>query len=108
MSSEQQSPKRSEKPHGFLSLLAFTAVAVLSVYVAFSIISDNMLIKDYQAQCDSLDSEIQAVEEANAEIDRYLQDDADLDEYIENIAREKFDYAKPDERIFYIVPSAGQ
>ena len=83
-------------------------MAVLCVYVAYSIISDNMLIKDYQAQCDSLDSEIQAVEEANAEIDRYLQDDADLDDYIENIAREKFDYAKPDERIFYIVPSAGQ
>ena len=107
MSSEQRSEKRGEK-RGLVSVLAFTAIAVLCVYVAYSIISDNVQIKEYQQQYDSLSAELQAVEESNAEINRYLEDGADLDSYIENQAREKLDYAKPDEKIFYIVPSAGE
>ena len=91
-----------------MSVLAFTAMAVLCVYVAYSIISDNVQIKEYQRQYDSLSAELQEVEESNAEINRYLEDGADLDSYIENKAREKLDYAKPDEKIFYIVPSAGE
>lgn len=107
MSSEQGSRKHSEK-RGIVSVLAFTAIAVLCVYVAYSIISDNVQIKEYQQQYDSLSAELQEVEESNAEINRYLEDGTDLDSYIENKAREKLDYAKPDEKIFYIVPSAGE
>lgn len=108
MSSRQESIKQDKKPRrSIVSFLAYTAAAVLCVFVAYSIISDNIRINDYQQQLEALDEKLQEVEESNSEISRYLEDGANLDDYIENMAREKLDYAKPDERIFYIVPSAG-
>lgn len=109
MSSKLESKKNNDKnKRGIVSFLAYTAAAVLCVFVAYSIISDNIQINNYQQQLDALNEQIQNVEESNAEISRYLEDGANLDDYIENMAREKLDYAKPDERIFYIVPSAGE
>ncbi len=95
------------KRHGLVSFLACTAVAVLAIFIAYSIISDNIKIREYSEQYKSLVEQTNSTLEENAQINRYLEDDANLDEYIEDIAREKLDFANPDERIYYIVPSSG-
>jgi cell division protein FtsB len=87
--------------------MAYVAVIVLAIYTAYSIISDNIAISEYNEKYKDLAEKTETVLESNAEISRYLEDDANLDEYIEDMAREKLDFANPDERIYYIVPSSG-
>lgn len=105
--SEQTRSIKEPKRHGFVSFLAYTALAVLAIFIAYSIISDNIKIREYSEQYESLTQQTNSTLEENAQIERYLEDDANLDEYIEDIARDKLDFASPDERIFYIVPSSG-
>ena len=80
---------------------------MLAVFVVFSIVSSNIKINEYQQQYDDLVAQTAAVEDSNDELQRYLDEDADLDEYIENMARDKLDLARPDERVYYIVPDSG-
>ncbi len=104
---DKDGKKAEPKRHGFVSFLAGTAVVVLAIFIAYSIISDNIKIREYSEQYEDLVDQTNSVLEENAQINRYLEDDANLDEYIEDIARDKLDFANPDERIFYIVPSSG-
>lgn len=103
-SDEAAAPKRRS---GFVRVAAFSAFILLAVFVVVSIVSSNMKISDYQAQYEELVAQTSAVEDSNDEIRRYLDEDADMDEYIENMARDKLDYARPDERVYYIVPDSG-
>ena len=100
--------REKKKVSSIIVFLAYTAVAILTVFIVCSIVSDNMQIQEYRKQSESLSTEISVVKESNAELQRYLAEDANLDEYIENIAREKFDYALPDERIYYIIPASEE
>ncbi len=103
-SDEASTPK---KRGGFVRFIAFSAVVVVAVFVVASIVSSNMKISEYKAQYDSLVAQTSAVQDSNDEIRRYLDEDADMSEYIENMARDKLDYARPDERVYYIVPDSG-
>ena len=47
------------------------------------------------------------MQDSNAKISRYLEENADMDDYIEDMARDKLDYARPDERVYYVVPDSG-
>ncbi len=101
-----EEPHEAKKKHGLVTLFAYSAGALLLGYIVFSIISTNLQINNYRSEYDNLTSEIASVKDSNEEIQRYLEEDADLDEYIERIARDKLDYANPDERVYYIVPSS--
>ena len=61
-----------------------------------------------EQQYEDLVAQTSAVEDSNDEIRRYLDEDADMDEYIEDMARSKLDFAKPDERVYYVVPDSGR
>lgn len=100
--------RENKKRHGLVRFLAGTAVLVAAVYVAYSIISDNLAIKSNMERYEELLAETDAVTAQNEQIDGYLKSSESLDEYIKEIARDKLDYANPDERIFYVVPSAGE
>lgn len=91
--------------HGFVHLLAGAAILVAAVYVVVSIISKKIEIRDNTAKYNELVELTNSVNEENERISGYLENDSNLDEYIENIARERLDYAKADEKIYYIVPS---
>lgn len=103
-SDEASTPR---KRRGFVHIAAFSAFILLAVFVVVSIVSSNMKINDYQKQYDELVAQTEAVQDSNDEISRYLEEDADLSEYIENMARDKLQYARPDERVYYIVPDSG-
>ena len=61
-----------------------------------------------EQQYEDLVAQTSAVEDSNDEIRRYLDEDADMDEYIEDMARSKLDFAMPDERVYYVVPDSGR
>lgn len=102
-SQEAREVKRNK--HGFVRLLAFAAIAVMAVYVVITVIGNNKSINDNMARYNELVKETNAVNEENERISGYLENDDNLDEYIENIAREKLDFANADERIYYVVPA---
>lgn len=104
---QSEEAHEKKKINGFVSVLAYSALAVLTVFIVYSIIRDNIQINEYREQYETLVAQTDTVIEDNEKITRYLEDDSTLNEYIENIARERLDFAMPDERIFYIVPSAG-
>lgn len=90
---------------GFVRVLAFTAVIVVAVYVVASIISNKISIRNNTEKYNELVKQTNELNEENEKIAGYLENDSNLAEYIENIARERLDYANPDERIYYVVPS---
>lgn len=110
MSLKQRSEKAHEKKNrrGLVRLLAGAAIIVVAVYVAYSIISDNITIKNNMERYDQLVAETNAIKARNEQINEYLQNDDNLDDYITDMARDKLDFANSDERIYYVVPSAGQ
>ena len=93
--------------NGLVKIFAYVAGTILIGFIIFSIITTNTKINDNKLQYEELVSQTNAVLEENASIERYLHDDANMDGYIEEIARDKLDFANPDERVYYIVPSAG-
>lgn len=96
------------KKHRVLRAVVFTACVMGVVYVVSSIITTNISIGNYKQQYDELVAQTSAVEDSNDEIRRYLDENADMDEYIEDMARTKLDFAKPDERVYYVVPDSGK
>ena len=98
--------KETGKKRGLVTWLAYAAGVLLAGFVVFSIVTTNMRINEYQAQYETLSDAVSAMNDSNEEIQRYLDEEANLDEYIEKIARDKLDYANPDERVYYVVPAA--
>ncbi len=108
MSSRQMSGEvcNSPKKHRFLRFLTAAALLVIAVFIVYTIVSDMIQIQKDTETYNNLVAQTNEIKEENAQITGYLENDNNLKEYIENIAREKLDYANPDERIIYIVPSA--
>lgn len=102
---EATTPRRK---HSILKMLAFTAGIMVAVFVVVSIVSTNISISNYEQQYEDLVAQTSAVEDSNDEIRRYLDEDADMDEYIKDMARSKLDFAMPDERVYYVVPDSGR
>ncbi len=94
--------------NGLVKIFAYIAGTILLGFIVFSIITTNSKINENRQRYEDLVSQTDAVLEENASIERYLHDDANMDEYIEEIARDKLDLANPDERVYYIVPSSGK
>lgn len=92
---------------GIITIAAFAAGVLLAGYAVFSIVSSNIKINEYEQQYNELLAQTEAVNDSNDEISRYLEEGADMDKYIEDMARNKLDYARPDERVYYVVPDSG-
>ena len=109
MSLKQGSEKAREKTrrHGLVNILAFAALIVMVVYVGFSIISNNIQIRNNQQRLQELTEQTNAMKARNEQITGYLENNKNLEAYIEEIARDKLDFANGDERIFYVIPSGN-
>ncbi len=95
-----QSKKRKK------SKLLRVAVFVFSAYVIGTLISQQMQIAEKRSELNDLTAQIEAQRLRNEDLERSLSADGGIEEeYIERIAREGLDYAKPGERVF--VNTAG-
>lgn len=97
---------KTNKKHGFVRILTAMALSVLAVFVVYSIINDSIDIRESQKKYEELKKQTESVEEQNEQIQTYLDDDAYLDKYIEDMARDKFGFANSDERIYYVIPAS--
>ncbi len=95
------------RKNGFVKICAYVAGTILIGFIVFSIVSTNIKINNSKNEYNELVAQTNAVLEDNASIERYLGENADMDDYIEEIARDKLDFATPDERVYYIVPSSN-
>lgn len=96
----------SPKKHRLFRILVGAALLVIACFVVYVLVSDMMQIQKDNETYNKLVNQTNAVNEQNAQIANYLENDENLKEYIEEIAREKLDYANPNERIYYVVPAA--
>lgn len=97
---------RNQKKHRLFRLLVGAALLVIAAFVVYALISDMLQIQKDTETYNKLVEQTNSVNEQNAQITNYLENDENLKEYIENIAREKLDYASPNERVYYVVPAA--
>lgn len=105
---KQKSEKAHERRrHGLVRILAFAAIVITVVFVGYTIISDNIKIRENKERLRVLTEQTNAMNAKNEQITGYLEDPIKLKEYIEVIARDKLDYANGDERIFYVIPSGN-
>lgn len=109
MSLKQGSQKVREntKRHGLVRLLAFAAIIVTVIFVGYTIISDNVQIRNNKQRLDELTEQTNAMKAKNEQITGYLENDKNLEAYIEEIARDKLDFANGDERIYYVIPAGN-
>lgn len=108
MLSKRKSEKaREAKRHGLVRILAFAAVIITVVFVGYTIISDNIKIRENKQLLSELTEQTDAMKAKNEQITGYLENNDRLKEYIEEIARDKLDFANGDERIFYVVPAGN-
>ena len=110
MSSKQASGEvcNSPKKHRLFRFLVGAALLVTAIFVVYALVSDMMQIQKDNETYQKLVNQTNAINEENAQITNYLENDENLKEYIEEIAREKLDYANPNERIYYVVPAATE
>lgn len=92
-------PKKKKRSKKFFIL--YIAAFAFLVYSSVTIINQSIEIKEKKEQLQELNDQLKIVEIRNdylEDIKNYSGDE--LDEYIENIAREDLDYVKNGERVF--------
>ena len=109
MLSKYRSEKAAEnrKKHGIIHMLAFVAIVVSVIFVGYTIITKNIEIRNNKRQLDELVAQTEAMKAKNEQIRGYLENSENLEKYIEQIARDKLDFANSDERIYYVIPAGN-
>ncbi|MCL2018402.1 MAG: septum formation initiator family protein [Oscillospiraceae bacterium] len=79
---------------------------LISGYAVFLLVSTQLEIQEKRDEYEALSAMLTEVRAANEQLERYLQSDEHIAEYMESIARGTLSYAHPRERIYYIKPSS--
>lgn len=94
---------KSGKFNKVMLILAPLLITALVICV-YNFISIQVEISQKKEELAKLTAQVTEVENDNKMLGRYSEDSYKVD-YIETIARDKLGYAKPEERIYYIVPA---
>jgi len=86
--------------------LPYFILLLIAGYAVFLLISTQVDIQNKKTEYENLSARLFEVQSANEQLERYLQSDEYIAEYMESIARGKLSYAHPRERIYYIMPSS--
>lgn len=87
------------KKRSFASTFLKLAVVCVAVYVAFSLVSLQIELAEKRQTLSKLEEQKQQLMLSNEE-KKQLIEKSDQDEFVEQIAREYFDFAYPDEQIY--------
>ncbi len=94
------------KPKNALtSFLILAATVCIAIAIVWSTVTTNIEVENNQAKINTLNAQITDLKDENAQMERYLNNPDALKEYMEQQAREKFNYAYENEIVYYIVPS---
>ena len=94
---------KSGKFNKVMLILAPLLITALVICV-YNFITIQVEISQKKEELAKLTAQVTEVENDNKMLGRYSEDSYKV-EYIETIARDKLGYAKPEERIYYIVPA---
>lgn len=94
---------KSGKFNKVMLILAPLLITALVICV-YNFISIQVEISQKKEELAKLTAQVTEVENDNKMLGRYSEEQYKV-EYIETIARDKLGYAKPEERIYYIVPA---
>ena len=89
---------RKEKKNPKSRLLKI-AVCLFVVYIEYSIVVQQLEIRDRKMMLEAVQQQCQQQSEENKEVERLLAMSDDKN-YIERIARERLGYAYPDEKVY--------
>lgn len=92
----KQKEKKENKRSSVDALIRVLTVLLFAVLVAF-FVKTQADIEQMEAQLGELDEQVVQQQLANKDLELSLRDDQ---EYLERAAREKLDYAHPEERVF--------
>lgn len=104
MSSKVKLGKKKRK--NFPNFLFKTVLFLGLCYVAFSLIQIQVQISEDKAELNRINSKLSVVQQENQVLGHFTNGE-NINQYVEKIAREKLGYAKPDERVVYIIPKTG-
>ncbi len=90
-----------KKKKSLSSRIATIAVLVFLVYALYLVISQQAEINEQQKELANIKSQITAAKQENDEYTRLLSGE-DESEYMKKIAIERYGYAYPNERRFYV------
>lgn len=91
----------NQKKKSLSSKIAMIAVLVFLVYLLYLVISQQAEISEQQKSLANIKSQITIAKQENDEYTRLLSG-KDESEYMKKIAIERFGYAYPNERRFYV------
>lgn len=90
--------KRKQRS-SIIRLLAQGGILFIGIYLAMGLVFNELAIDAKQQELDALNAQLVAQQQQNDEASRILESGSDL-EIIERVARNKRNYAKPNERVF--------
>ena len=82
-----------------ISVIVVLAIVALVAYLIIDSIKLGMDIDNKKDQVEDLTQSISVQDEKNSEIENILSDENES-KYLEDIAREEYDYIHPDERVY--------
>ncbi len=103
--SEIRKPKRTKTSRQRWSVLLYILTAVVTVYVLFMIVDQQIKINNAKSELALLEEKVYTQEQTNAELKKVADAVKDNNEtayegYVEKIAREDLDYVKNGEVVF--------
>ena len=101
----QEAHEKKNGRRGPVYFLAIVAIILFAVFAVLAFVKYQIAIRENTQKYNELVVLTNEVNERNEQIKAYLEDEDKLNEYIENMARDKLDYANPNEKIYYIIPS---
>lgn len=93
----QETPKKSR---WIFRLISRTAVVAAIIGCTVSVVSIQSNIAEKKTELEQVQKQIDDLTADNEDLERIL-DSGDMDEYMERLAREEYNYAYPDEYRFY-------
>lgn len=83
------------------SILLRLAVLAFVAYIVVTLVNQQVQISEKKAQLQSMNEQIRVQEIQNEDLKRVVNaGEGENEDYIERVAREGLDYAKPGERVF--------
>lgn len=83
------------------NIILYIALIGFSIYAVVTLVNQQMQINQKTSELEEVENSIMVQEVKNKEISKvYNSNDKENAKYIEKFAREEFDYANKDERIF--------
>lgn len=80
------------------SFILRVAISAFVLYIGVMLVGQSIQIQKKQSELSSLKAQTQAQKAKNEELNRLLT--GNIDEYAMQIARDKLNYAQPNERIY--------